>query len=747
VFAGRGPAALFVVAVVLGGRPAEVHAANPTFTVNTVEDGHDAAPGDGICASSSGTCTLWAATEERRASHSSNGLPVKLPAGRYVLTLGSLPPDDISGDDQLTTIIDANHASSVIGGGNVAIHLDHLTIANGNSYGIAGSGNVSMSDGTITGNSDAGIGGGQLSVVLTNTVVEHNGGSGVDTGPFGSLQATTSTIQDNGGTGVFATNAHLISTIVRRNQRGLFSSGASGLTSSTVSDNAGDGVATIGCDSEFPGLVSVSNSTISGNKGAGIRNLFQANTGGMPGLEQCPRIGTIQLNYSTVALNGTGIVEENLGAGRRNLLNGTIVANNTSANCSEQLGDGDYNLDSGSSCHFSQPHSLSTSDPRLGPLANNGGPTATHALLTGSLALNAGGNATNGCPATDQRGVTRPQGPACDIGSYEAAAISTQPPTTAASLSGKAGANGWYVGPVTVILAATASQGGSPVASTTYSIDGGASQTYSAPFTITSDGKHVLTFSSTDSAGNAEQAQTVAVNIDQTAPGVTCSVSPNTLWPPNHKLVNVTATVNVSDATSGPAGFTLTSVTSNGGSASDIQGWTPGTPSTTGQLATNKDEVYTLVYQGADQAGNTASCTTTVSVRHDQGNNGKGKDKTGASDVAASSSASAAPAVSSAPLVAKSDSASPSASPTTSASASASAVPGASASASASALPAPSVGGSAAPTGSSAALVAKSDSSAGFSPAASSPSASAGPALSASPSASGVVASDAGKRE
>jgi hypothetical protein len=55
-------------------------------------------------------------------------------------------------------------------------------------------------------------------------------------------------------------------------------------------------------------------------------------------------------------------------------------------------------------------------DPLLGPLQNNGGRTATHALLPGSPALDTGGPA---CAATDQRGVARPQGPACDIGAFE----------------------------------------------------------------------------------------------------------------------------------------------------------------------------------------------------------------------------------------------------------------------------------------------------------------------------------------
>ncbi|MBF8284782.1 MAG: hypothetical protein HW378_3697, partial [Anaerolineales bacterium] len=56
-------------------------------------------------------------------------------------------------------------------------------------------------------------------------------------------------------------------------------------------------------------------------------------------------------------------------------------------------------------------------DPKLGSLQNNGGPTFTHALGTGSPAIDAGTN--TGCPATDQRGLPRPVGLACDIGAYE----------------------------------------------------------------------------------------------------------------------------------------------------------------------------------------------------------------------------------------------------------------------------------------------------------------------------------------
>jgi len=58
-----------------------------------------------------------------------------------------------------------------------------------------------------------------------------------------------------------------------------------------------------------------------------------------------------------------------------------------------------------------------STDPLLGTLQDNGGLTFTHALLPSSQAINGGDN--TGCPSTDQRGVPRPQGAACDIGSYE----------------------------------------------------------------------------------------------------------------------------------------------------------------------------------------------------------------------------------------------------------------------------------------------------------------------------------------
>ena len=73
-------------------------------------------------------------------------------------------------------------------------------------------------------------------------------------------------------------------------------------------------------------------------------------------------------------------------------------------------------------------------DPKLGPLADNGGLTRTRALLTGSSALDAGKAA--GAPAEDQRGVSRPQESGYDIGAYEYA-----PPSSG-------GGGGCGIGPV-----------------------------------------------------------------------------------------------------------------------------------------------------------------------------------------------------------------------------------------------------------------------------------------------------------
>ena len=111
-------------------------------------------------------------------------------------------------------------------------------------------------------------------------------------------------------------------------------------------------------------------------------------------------------------------------------------------------------------------------------------------------------------------------------------------------------------------------------------------------------------------------------------PTVACSVTPNTLSPPNHKLVQVTATVTVTPQVVGVAtSFVLTSVTSNepdeglgdGDMPNDIQGFTIGTPDTTGLLRSERSgngtgRIYTLTYTGTDAFGKSATGSCEVKV-------------------------------------------------------------------------------------------------------------------------------------
>jgi VCBS repeat-containing protein len=106
------------------------------------------------------------------------------------------------------------------------------------------------------------------------------------------------------------------------------------------------------------------------------------------------------------------------------MLKNTLVAyNGTLGDCFGPISSAGYNLEynlppNGNTCSLTATGDLTGTNPMLGVFQNNGGKTYTYALLPSSPAINAGTN--TGCPATDQRGVTRPRGPSCDIGAYEA---------------------------------------------------------------------------------------------------------------------------------------------------------------------------------------------------------------------------------------------------------------------------------------------------------------------------------------
>jgi len=201
-------------------------------------------------------------------------------------------------------------------------------------------------------------------------------------------------------------------------------------------------------------------------------------------------------------------------------------------------------------------------------------------------------------------------------------------PTTTASLAGTLGQNGWYLSAVTVTLSAT-DAGGSGVAYTEYR-RGGAWARYTGPLVVADEsGGNVVEFRSADNVGNLEEVRAVTIPIDMTAPVVTCSVTPDRLWPPNHALTTATATVDVTDGGSGAAGFTLLAATSSqpdngtgdGDTPGDVAGWSTGTADVAGSLRAERSgtttRIYSLRYEGSDVAGNTATCSTTVRVARD----------------------------------------------------------------------------------------------------------------------------------
>jgi hypothetical protein len=130
--------------------------------------------------------------------------------------------------------------------------------------------------------------------------------------------------------------------------------------------------------------------------------------------------------------------------------------------------------------------------------------------------------------------------------------------------------------------------------------------------------------------------------LDTDPPIVNCSADPDLLWAPNHQLVPVTVSLQVTDTDSGPNGVALFAAASSqpqnglkdGNATNDIQGFgspvlsdTNGSSTTyteTGYLRAERSgnqkdgRVYTLTYRGSDMEGNSADCVVTVKVPHDQ---------------------------------------------------------------------------------------------------------------------------------
>ena len=154
--------------------------------------------------------------------------------------------------------------------------------------------------------------------------------------------------------------------------------------------------------------------------------------------------------------------------------------------------------------------------------------------------------------------------------------------------------------------------------------------------TITNDapaffplGDTIVTFTAVDDHGNLSSCSATVTVVDTQAPTITAAVNPRVLWPPNHKMVTINATVVVTDECDPNPTFVLTSITSNepdnglgdGDTANDIQGAAFGTPDTQFQLRAERagpapGRVYTITYTGSDSSGNTSQTQVQVRVPH-----------------------------------------------------------------------------------------------------------------------------------
>ena len=119
------------------------------------------------------------------------------------------------------------------------------------------------------------------------------------------------------------------------------------------------------------------------------------------------------------------------------------------------------------------------------------------------------------------------------------------PTTTTGSLASD-DRSGWITHPQTVLFTAS-DAGGSGLATTSYTLDGGAPQAYTGPFDVSGQGSHRITYWSTDNAGNSEAAHAGYVNIDTTSPSTTASGATPSGW----SRTPVTVSFSGSDALSG----------------------------------------------------------------------------------------------------------------------------------------------------------------------------------------------------
>ena len=313
------------------------------------------------------------------------------------LTLGKNVTIDASAAPGLTLSGNDTDRVFIVNAGTTAT-VKHLTVTDGYGWqlggGILNNGSLTLDHVNVTGNTMA-----------TNAGDYWQGGGGIYSGDGATLQLIDSSVSNNhaawSGGGIYSF-FNTTTTIIRSTISG------------NVSSDVGGGIRSLG---DF----TIIDSTISGNTATGWHGgaIFQTD-------------GDIIITNSTITNNiapdwaPSTLFIGQFGGGfvPKLTLTNTIITGNRWYACEKfasgtvgNVVSGGHNLVQDDSCNPAASD-LIGANAQLGPLADNGGPTLTHALLPGSPAIDGGDDAA--CSATDQRGITRPQGTHCDIGSYEA---------------------------------------------------------------------------------------------------------------------------------------------------------------------------------------------------------------------------------------------------------------------------------------------------------------------------------------
>jgi hypothetical protein len=322
---------------------------------------------------------------------------------------------NIIGAGAIKTIIDGRSVKTVVTifstGANVM--LSNLTIRSG--VGVSGGGIYNSGQLTITG-----------STVSGNSVF-HGSGSALGGGLYnsGTVTINRSTFNNNAAATGSCTDCGAFG-------GGIYNSGTLTVNNSTFSGNSAVTNCSTHCfiygggiDSD--GMFKINNSTFSGNK---LRFMLLCRFVCLGNGAAISGTGSGTISNSTIAGNSAlylGGVGSNVAT-----LQNTIMADNSGGNCGTvRVTSKGYNLSSDGTCALTGPGDMNNTDPMLGPLQGNGGPTQTMELLPGSPAIDAGN--PSGCTdsdgnllKTDQRGMPRPDeedNGGCDIGAYESQSV------------------------------------------------------------------------------------------------------------------------------------------------------------------------------------------------------------------------------------------------------------------------------------------------------------------------------------